>query len=283
MTFKSKIKMLVGVAAAAVVLLSMSAYTVDAGHYAVIKRWGKAIDTSAPGLHFRIPIVDSLVLIDVRQLKHEFDLNVETQDTLLMRAVMSVIWSIDPAKLIKLINEFGSPQHVFDYNITPRVGHVSRKVIGSYSASELNENRDQIALAVREDLKSRLDDIPIIITRSHLKNFELPALYRDKITEKESAKQKLKKTQEELKRYEVEIQTTIQSAEVEAQEIKLAADASYYKDLQEAKGLLAVGKAIHSNPNILNQLINSRWVGKMPKITGTSGEVNLLVGNDLGK
>ena len=283
MSIKSKITMLLGLVVATIILVSMSAYTVEAGHYAVIKRFGKAVATAAPGLHFKIPIVDRLVIVNTRQLKHEFSLNVETKDTLLMQAVMSVIWRIDSGQLIRLINNFGSPEEVIARNITPRVGHVSRKIIGSYSASELNENRDQIALAVEEDLKARLDDLPIIITRSHMKNFVLPAIYRAKITEKESAKQKHKEAEENLRRYEVEVQETIQEAEVRAQEIKLAADASFYKDLQEAKGLEVIGKAIHANPNILNQLINNRWGGKMPNITGTSGEVNLLVGNGLSQ
>ena len=67
---KMKLPILVGLAC---VLLFFCVYTVDANENAVILRLGKYNATTEPGLHFKIPIIDSVYKVKVDyQYKQEF-------------------------------------------------------------------------------------------------------------------------------------------------------------------------------------------------------------------
>ena len=259
----------------------LSTYTVDAGHKAVVKRFGQAVRDAGAGFHLKFPFIESIVVFDTRQLKHKMALTVGTKDSLRLNVSVSFNWQPDPSKVLEIINLYGSPRHLISINILPRVIQSSKEVFGLYSANELSENRDQVALAMEEALKSQLDDLPVIITRSYLENFEFPELYRRKINEKEEAKQTVQRKREELKKHEIQTQQLIQKAEVRAKSIKLDADANFYELTQKAKGLALLGKSIKNNPTILEQLLNNQWKGVLPRIAGSAGtDVNLLVNSE---
>ena len=259
----------------------LSFYTVDAGHKAVVKRFGAAVRDADSGFHLKFPLIESVVVFDVRQLKHKMALTVGTKDSLRLNVSVSFNWQPDPSKVLDVINLYGSPHHLITINILPRVIQSAKEVFGRYSASELSENRDQVAFAMEEALKSQLDDLPVIVTRSYLENFEFPELYRLKINEKEEAKQKVQRKREELKKHEIKSRQLVQEAEVQAKAIKLAADADFYEMTQKAKGLALLGESIKSNPAILEQLLNNQWRGVLPRIAGgEAAELNLLITGD---
>ena len=67
---KMKLPILVGLA---FVLLFFCVYTVDANENAVVLRFGKYNATAEPGLHFKIPIIDTVRKVKVDfQYKKEF-------------------------------------------------------------------------------------------------------------------------------------------------------------------------------------------------------------------
>ena len=56
-----------------ILFLGLSFYTVDANENGVVLRFGKYIDTTSPGLHFKLPIIDAVYKVKVDyQHKQEF-------------------------------------------------------------------------------------------------------------------------------------------------------------------------------------------------------------------
>lgn len=48
-----------------------SIYTVNEGHIGIVKRFSEAKEQVSPGLHFKVPFIDSVEEIEVRTRKNE--------------------------------------------------------------------------------------------------------------------------------------------------------------------------------------------------------------------
>jgi len=68
----NRLAMFVGLAVAGALVAFGSAFVVDTTEYAVVTRFGRPVRTYvAPGLHFRVPLVDQVVRLDARLLMTE--------------------------------------------------------------------------------------------------------------------------------------------------------------------------------------------------------------------
>ena len=64
-----------------VLALALSAvYTVEEGHVGIVKRFSKAIAQVDPGLHVKVPFVDTIEAMEVRQRKNTEELAAATQN-----------------------------------------------------------------------------------------------------------------------------------------------------------------------------------------------------------
>ena len=53
------------------IILVSSVYTVNEGHIGIVKRFSEAKEQVNPGLHFKVPFIDSVEEIEVRTRKNE--------------------------------------------------------------------------------------------------------------------------------------------------------------------------------------------------------------------
>ena len=60
----------------------LTIYTIEEGHVGIVKRFGKAISQVDPGIHLKIPFVDSIEHMEVRQRKNVEELAAATARTL---------------------------------------------------------------------------------------------------------------------------------------------------------------------------------------------------------
>jgi regulator of protease activity HflC (stomatin/prohibitin superfamily) len=58
-------------AVVSLILLMGSIYTVNEGHIGIVKRFSEAKEQVNPGLHFKVPFIDSVEEIEVRTRKNE--------------------------------------------------------------------------------------------------------------------------------------------------------------------------------------------------------------------
>ena len=60
----------------------LTIYTIEEGHVGIVKRFGKAISQVDPGIHLKIPFVDGIEKMEVRQRKNVEELAAATAGTL---------------------------------------------------------------------------------------------------------------------------------------------------------------------------------------------------------
>ena len=78
---KSKGALISMVVAVALILVSFSSmFTVQEGNIGVIKRFGQATQQVNPGLHIKIPFVDTVEILEIRTRKNVEKLNASTHE-----------------------------------------------------------------------------------------------------------------------------------------------------------------------------------------------------------
>lgn len=156
------------------VIIMTSFYSIDQGEVGVIRRFGKYLKTTEPGLHWKLPFnIDKLDTVPVeRVFKEEFGFrtvrpgvntvysNQSYEDESLMLTgdlnVLDVSWIVhfkikDPIKV--LFNVRNSLDTVRDISES-----VMRQVIGDYSVNEaITSSKSEISELVRQMLQDRLD------------------------------------------------------------------------------------------------------------------------------
>lgn len=154
---------------AVIVVGYFSYYEVKADQVAVLTRFGKFVGTKGPGLHFRIPIVDSVVKVEAkRQLKAEFGFRTQSagvKSEFLRNAVTDKESAILTGDLNVVNVEWIVHYMIADpYTYLFKVDNVEltlralseatmRSVVGDYSVTEvLTRGREEVLEKARNQL-----------------------------------------------------------------------------------------------------------------------------------
>ena len=157
----------------AIVVISMilagSIFIVKQWEKAAVLRLGKIIGTVEPGLHFKVPIIDTVTKVDMRtqtvDLKGQSAI---TKDNISLGVDAVVFMTIeDPEKLITQIVDYRDA--VSKYAQT-----AIRNIIGQYDLDDLLESREEIAIQLKEEIDILAKDWGIDIARAGLQDISLP-------------------------------------------------------------------------------------------------------------
>src|ERR1044072_5695834 len=88
--------------------LFSSAYQVDAGERAVLLKWGDPQDVAiSEGLHFKVPIRDEVVKVDVKTQKSEADASAASKDLQIINTKVALNYHLIPELTPSLYKEIG--------------------------------------------------------------------------------------------------------------------------------------------------------------------------------
>lgn len=193
-------------------IIVTSFYTVEQDEAGVVRRFGKFIRTTEPGLHWKIPFnIDTAVKVPItRVLKQEFGFrtsqaDVQTkysassydEEALMLTGdlnVLDVSWIVqfkikDPAQF--LFNVSDPIDNVRDLSEA-----AMRQVIGDHSVTEaLTTRKNEINFNVKEIMQNKLDkyDAGILITKVELQEVLPPDAVKASFNEVNEAEQEREK------------------------------------------------------------------------------------------
>ena len=223
---------------------------VPAGSRGVMTTFGKpSEETYSEGLHFRIPIVQKMNLMDVRILKNEGEGDAASMDLQQVRAKVVVNFHLDPTAVAKAFKEIGQSTEEIAANILdPARPEAVKAVTAQFTAEQLitkrTEVRDKIATLLREKLSRHgiiLDEFAII-------NFAFSPSFTAAIEAKVNAEQEKLKAERDLMRIRVEAEQKVTSAKAEAESLRL--------QRQEVSA------------DVLSLRTIEKWDGHLPQVTG---------------
>lgn len=256
-------------ATVAAALVWTSVYTVNEGHVGIVKRFSKATAQVDPGLHVKIPFIDSVEEIEVRQRKTTENLFAATSNQLPVDATVSVNWTVDRSSAMDLFIQYGG-LHQFESRILdPKLRSSAKAAISRFSASELIRNRQAAVNEIMEDMADALETFPVTVNSPQIENIGFPEPYLDAVQEKERARENAEREKHTLEQQRLIALQAVNSAEANAKAKRLEADAEAYRVITEAKAeadaIRLVNEQLTGSPLYVDLVRAKRWDGVLPQ------------------
>lgn len=151
------------------IIIVLSVFTVEQQSVAVVERFGKYLRLANPGLNLRIPLIDRIagrVTLRIQQL--DVKAETKTKDNVFVTVIVSVQYFILPAKVYEAFYKLNSPA----VQINSYVFDTIRARVPKITLDELFEKKEEIAMAVKEELNETMIDFGFEILNSLVTDIE---------------------------------------------------------------------------------------------------------------
>jgi regulator of protease activity HflC (stomatin/prohibitin superfamily) len=260
----------------AILIAFWSYFTVDAGHVAVIKRFGAVQEgIYFPGLHFKNPLLDSVVHVDTRMSSINAKAGAASKDLQVVTAEVSVPYYLEPAMVPAMINTLGSREALESSILKAAIQESVKSATAGSTAEELITERIKvkakivtgITAYVNDTLRAKKIEGLAGIANVGISDFDFDEGFN------KSIEQKVRMQQDAL-RAEIEKTKRITDAEAKYAEAKLNADGEAYKTKIEAEArIFAIegeGRAVRENAGIVQLRIAEKWDGVLPRFNSSA-------------
>ena len=248
---------LIAVVVVLVFLFAKPWVEVGPGQRGVVLNFGAVQDNVlGEGLHFRIPVVQEVILLDVRVQKVVTDTIAASSDLQDVTSSIALNYHLIPDKANIVYQTIGISYR--ERIIDPAILEVVKAVSARYSAEELITKRPQVSEAMRTSLMERLERYNIEVDAFSIVAFSFSKVFTEAIEAKQTAEQLALKAKRDLERVKIEAEQKVAAAKAEAESLRLQR-ANISPDLIELRKIEANLKAIE------------KWDGILPQVVGTGG------------
>ncbi len=255
----------IGVIVLLVILFSAS-YTIDEGERGVILRLGKIVGEAGPGLHFKLPVINSIEKISVQIQKEAFEktesgdnrLQAYSRDQQPATIAMAVNYHVTDASAVYA--QFGSLINMKSRIINSRAYEQVKNVFGQFDAADAIQKRALLNAEVFAAIRKSVSG-PLVVDSVQIEDITFSTQYESAV---EARMQAIVKQQQA----EADKQKRIIDADASAYEVKAAADAKAHQiEVQgkaEAGAIQARGDALRNNPSLPTLVASEKWNGVLP-------------------
>ena len=237
-------------------VLFTSWYQVDQGERAVVLRFGEIVGESGPGLHFKLPWVDTVSMITVQnQNKRYSNLEAYSRDQQPADLTVSVTYVVaDPSAVY---SQYGDLEGAVMRLIDPRLTAGVKTIFGQYDAVRAIQERAALNNDFDTAVTSAINDGPINIISVQIENIDFSDAYEQSVEQRMLAQVEIQKREQNLRTTEVEAQIARTKAEGEAEATRLRGEA-------EASAIRARAEALRMNADLVQLQAVEKWDGKLP-------------------
>lgn len=239
---------------------------VPSGHRGVMTTLGKVSDTVYDeGLHFRIPLIQTMHSIEVRIQKGEGQGDAASKDLQSVQTAVALNYHLDPAQVAVIFREIGID--IGSKLIVPAVQEAVKAATAQFSAEELITKRPEVRDRIRSLLAERLTRHGVIVDEFSIVNFQFSRSFTEAVEAKTTAEQQKLKAERDLQRIRVEAEQKVASAKAEAEALSLQ-KSQVTPELVRLREIENQRKAIE------------KWDGHLPEVTGGAVPfINVQPGN----
>jgi len=202
-------------------------FTVRQQSVAIVERFGRFKRVARAGLNMKVPMIDRVVgrpNLRIQQL--DVQIETKTKDNVFIRCTVSVQYYILPDKVVEAFYKLQNPQE----QITAYVFDTVRARVPSIILDDVFEKKDDIALAVKQELDSVMDEFGYGIIKTLVTDIDPDA--------------KVKSSMNEINAAQRMREATVQQAEAEKIRVVKAAEAEAESKALQGKGIADQRKAI---------------------------------------
>lgn len=245
-----------------------SFFTIGERERGVVLRWNKFSSVAEPGLHFKLPVITSVVTLPVDNrttVEDKMSAGSKDQQEAIMRA--SLNWRLNPEKMGEFYGRFGSLENAELAFIKPRLNARTKVVFGQFSAETTFSNRGPLNDRAATDLAANLGEL-FIVDGLQIENVDFGNEYTNSINQRMTAEVEVSKERQKLERERVLAEIANTQADAEKYRVQAEGDAKAHATRvtgdAEASAIKAKGDALKENPNLVQLELAGRWNGSTP-------------------
>lgn len=224
---------------------------VDGYERGVKKEFGEVQEkVYEPGLHFRMPIKDKFVMMNVRTQKTETVADAASKDLQETSTKVALNYHLIPESASYVYRDIGTNYE--EQVIAPAIQEAVKAATAKFNAEELITLRPKVKVEIDQYLRTILEGRGIVVEQVYITNFAFSDEFSKAIEAKVTAEQKALEAQNDLKRIEIE------------------ADQKYTKAEGDARAIEVIQKQLAVSPEYIQYMTIEKWDGILPKVTGNA-------------
>jgi regulator of protease activity HflC (stomatin/prohibitin superfamily) len=217
---------------------------VSPGHKGIVLNLGAVSDkVMDEGVHFRMPLVQSIIEVDVRVLKQETKAEAASKDLQNISTIIALNYHLKPDAVNELYKTVGLKYE--SIIIDPAIQEVLKSVTAKYTAAELITLREQVSINMKTGIEARVSKYNLIVDDFSIKDFQFSATFAKAIESKQEAEQLALKAERDLQRIKIEAEQQIATARAEAETLRM--------------------KNVSVSPLMIQLNAIDKWDGKLPQ------------------
>ncbi len=227
------------------ILIFSSFYTIRSTERGVLSTFGKMSDeVISDGLHFKIPLIQTVKKVNIQQKKFDGRENSYTRDVQTSEVDYTINYDLVRENVSKLMKNVGDDYH--NRIVVPFIRSAMKEAFGNFAATEIVENRDAVRREIETNLRHTLDSNYFMNIQFQLVDIDFDDDFEKAIKEKQVAEQNA------LKAKNVTIQV-----EEQAKQTRIKAEA-------DAEAMRIKATALEHNAKLVNYEAVQKWDGKLP-------------------
>lgn len=224
---------------------------IGAGERGVVMNWGRVQpQILEEGLHYRMPIMQSIQIVSVRVQKSDVKTSGASKDLQDVGLELVVNWKINSGKVNKVYQTIGNEKAVLDNIIYPAVSEMAKAASAKKTAEEIITKRQQLKADIDGLLVTRLANYGIVLSDVSIIDIKFSEEFNKAIEAKQVAEQEAKQ------------------AIFKAEQAKNDAVARVNMAEGQAKAQALQVQAL--TPELLQKIALDKWNGVLP-VTMTAG------------
>ncbi|RMD77444.1 SPFH domain-containing protein [Candidatus Dojkabacteria bacterium] len=163
-----------------VIFLASSLFIVEQQTVAVIERFGRFVRVARAGLNFKIPLIETIAgRLSLRVLQLDVKAETKTLDNVFVNVIVSVQYFVLNDRVFDAFYKLNSP----DRQINSYVFDVVRARVPTMNLDDLFEKKDEIALAVKNELNETMREFGFEILNALVTDIEPDKKVKDAMNE----------------------------------------------------------------------------------------------------
>ena len=251
---------------------------VPSGNVGILTEFGAVKQVMPEGLHFRIPIMQNVEIMEVRTQKFEvLKANAASSDLQVVTTSVALNYHIDKAKANEVYQKIGV--NWGDKVITPAILESLKATTAKYTAEELITKRELVKKELEDSLRERLGVYNLIMETISITNFDFSPDFNAAIEKKVTSQQSKLNEEQILGIKQIQAQQALAEAQGQANsKTTLAAaeaNATLVKAQAEAQAVKLITEQLAEQPEYVEYIKAQRWDGKLPLVSG-GNTINML-------
>lgn len=250
-------------------------YTVEQGEVGVLIRNGALVGENGPGLHFKLPLIDTVEHISIQPQLDSFDglengypaLSAYSQDQQPATIKLTVNYHVTSGSAVYA--QYGNLAGIEHRLIDPRVVEEVKNIFGTYSATSVIQDRARFNAQIDRAIRKAVHG-PVVIDGVQVVDIAFSQQYENAV---EARMQAIIAQEQAI----AEKQRRITNADAAAYEVKAQADAQAHQieveGAAQAQAIRARADALKENPELVQLTAAEKWNGQLPTTMLPGGSV----------